>query len=181
MVSEGRQVRRGTVMIADVVNFYAQEPRSLEAIADVLDNLYETIGSTVRSHGGEIVKWMGDGALACFWGENHELSAIKVAIALQDDFRAFGRRHDFEQSGLTVSIATGEMIVGMFGAAGWQHYDVFGEPVVCTATIMPEASGEITICEATYSAVATLVDVEQLVEHKYFGRLFALKGHHIDQ
>ena len=174
--SEGHEIKRGTALIADVVNFYGQKLRSLEETADVLNDLYSTIGNIVGSHDGEIVKWLGDGALACFWEENHELNAVKSAIALQKGSTGFGRRHGFEQSGLTISVATGEMIAGMFGAVGKQHYDVFGEPVACTATIMPEASGAITLCSATYKAVADIVEVEELAEHRYFGPLYALKA-----
>ncbi len=171
-----RQIKRGTALIADVVNFYGQEARSLEATAQVLDDLYQTIIQAVAAQNGEIVKWLGDGALACFWGENSAGDAVKAARALQAAFEAFGKRHGFEQSGLTISIATGEMIAGSFGAGEATHYDVFGEPVTCTAMILPEGAKAITLCEATYKAVADSVEVEALAEHEYFGALYALKG-----
>ncbi|HEC22032.1 MAG TPA: adenylate/guanylate cyclase domain-containing protein [Chloroflexi bacterium] len=175
-MAEGRQIKRGSALIADVVNFYGQELRSLEAIADVLDDLYNTLASTVTSHRGEVVKWLGDGALACFWESGHEHDAVRAALGLQKEFEGFIRRHGFERSGLTISVASGEMIVGTFGTGIAAHYDVFGEPVNCTATIMPGASGAITICEATYRAVSGSVSAELLAEHEYFGPLYAVRS-----
>jgi class 3 adenylate cyclase len=171
-----REVKQGTALIADVVNFYRQQPESLEATADVLDDLYSTIANTVQTHRGEIMKWMGDGVLACFWGDDHARRAVYTAVGLHEEFEAFAARHGFSDSGLTISVATGEMIRGEFGTGTSRHEDVFGEPVNCTATIMPEASGTITLCEATYDAVSGLVEVDKLVEHVYYGPLFALKS-----
>jgi class 3 adenylate cyclase len=172
---EGRDIRRGTALIVDVVSFYGQEPRSLEATAAVLDDLYTTIADAVIPHEGVVIKWLGDGALICFWGEQHERDAVEAAVALQAGFAVFGERNGFERSGLTISIATGQMIAGLFGDGPARHYDVWGEPVTCTATIMPEASGAITLCEATYKAVADRVEATPLTEHEYFGALYALK------
>ena len=175
MIDE-RKVKRGTALIADVVNFYGQEPRSLEATALVLDDLYNTITNAVIPHEGIVIKWLSDGALICFWRETHTWDAVQAAVALQKSFKSFGQRHGFEQSGLTISIATGEMIVGLFGNGPARHYDVFGEPVTCTATIMPEASGAITLCEATHTEVAQAVEATLLTVHDYFGALYALKA-----
>lgn len=172
--SVAREVRRGTALIVDVVNWYGQEPRSLEAVAVVLDDLYDGIIRVIEAQGGEVVKWLGDGALCCFWEGGHELAAVRAAVALQGEFKRFGRRHGFEQSGLTISIATGEMVSGTFGTGRAAHYDVFGEPVMCTATVMPEGSGAITLCAATYRALADVVEVEPLAEHEHFGLLYAL-------
>ena len=172
--TKGREVRRGTALIVDVVNFYGQEPRSLEATALVLDDLYNTIIEAAMPHEGVVVKWLGDGALLCFWRASHAWDAVQAALALQEAFGRFRRRHGFGDSGLTISIATGQMITGLFGDGPAQHYDVWGEPVTCTATIMPEASGAITLCEATYNAVADRVEAAPLTEHEYFGPLYAL-------
>lgn len=171
-----REVRVGSALIADVVHFYRQKPESLEATADMLDDLYSTLANTMQTHRGEIVKWLGDGALACFWGDDHAERAVRAAVALHEEFEAFAGRHGFSDSGLTISVASGEMIHGEFGTGTARHEDVFGEPVNCTATIMPEASGAITLCEATYEAVSGFVEAEKLVEHEYYGPLFALTG-----
>jgi class 3 adenylate cyclase len=171
-----REIKHGTALIVDVVNFYGQVPRNLEDTAVVLDDLYNTIAEAVNHHQGEVVKWLGDGALACFWDDPHEWNAVQTAITLQSAFAGFGKRHGFEQSGLTISIASGQMIAGSFGAKGAQHHDVWGEPVTCTATIMPEASGAITLCEKTYKVVSDSVEAEPLTEHPYFGALYAMKA-----
>jgi adenylate cyclase len=173
--SETREIRRGTALIVDVVQFYRQQAHSLESTAEMLDDLYTTIANAVVAQRGTIIKWLGDGALACFWEETHALDAVRTALTLQEGFKHFAKRHGFGESGLTISIATGEMIVGPFGAGTSRHHDVFGEPVNCTATIMPEASGEITLCAATYKAVADMVEVEPLTEHAYYGPLYALR------
>jgi adenylate cyclase len=171
-----REIRRGTALIVDVVNFYRQQPHGLEATGDMLDDLYNTIAGTVIAFHGEIIKWLGDGALACFWGTGHEMAGLHAAVALHEEFDAFARRHGFSESGLTISVATGDMLYGDFGTGEARHIDVFGEPVNCTATIMPEASGEITICEATYAAVKASVKVSPLAEHPYYGPLYAVQS-----
>lgn len=171
---QSRQIRVGSVLIADVVNFLKHEPSTLEQVADVLDDLYSTIMNAVLVQDGEVVKWLGDGALCAFWKENHAFSALKAAFDIGTGFEAFARRQGFTDSGVTVSIATGEMISGQFGTGTAQHYDVFGEPVVCTASIMPDASGEITICEATYKLIKDRVTVTQLADHPYFGTRYAV-------
>lgn len=171
-----REIKRGTALIADVVDFYRQRPESLEATADVLDDLYNTIANMVKTYQGEIAKWMGDGVLACFWDGDHVVRAVRTALGLHAEFDAFAARHGFSESGLTIGVATGEMIRGEFGTGTARHEDVFGEPINCTATIMPVASGAITLCAATYEAVADIVEVDRLIEHPYYGPLFALIG-----
>lgn len=170
------QIRRGTALIVDVVNFHGQEPRNLADTAAMLDDLYDTISHLIADYQGEVVKWLGDGALTCFWGADHEMQAVKAALALQDTFAEFGERQGFEESGLTIAIATGEMISGAFGSGDTRHYDVFGEAVNCTATIMPGASGAITLCAATYRAISGTYKAAPLIEHPYYGQLYTL--HH---
>lgn len=176
MGTQDREEKRGTALIADVVNFYGQEPRSLEEIAAALDDLFTASEQIVAEHGGMVVKWLGDGLLAVFWGDGTELRAIEAAVALQESFEGFMQDHAFRDSGLTVSIATGPMIAGTFGRGPAAHYEVFGEPVNCTATVMPGAGGEITLCAATYEIVQSRVEVEPLADHDYYGRLYALRG-----
>lgn len=173
---ENREIKKGSVLIIDVINFHKHEPSSLNQIADVLDDLYSTIANAVIENDGEVVKWLGDGALCAFWDGMHELCAVKAAVAIEEGFKAFAQRHGFtEESGVTIAIASGELIAGIFGTGNAKHYDVFGEPVACTATIMPAASGAITICEATQQALEDLVEVTQLTDDHYFGARFAIK------
>ena len=176
MDGHDREEKRGTALIADVVNFYGQEPRSLERIAAALDDLFTDSERVVAEHGGQIVKWLGDGLLAVFWGDGTELRAVEAAVALQETFDRFAIDHAFRDSGLTVSVATGPMIAGTFGRGPAAHYEVFGEPVNCTATVMPGAGGEITLCAATYEIVQGRVEVEPLADHDYYGSLYALRG-----
>lgn len=175
MGTQDREEKRGTALIADVVNFYGQEPRSLEQIAAALDDLFTASEQIVAEHGGMVVKWLGDGLLAVFWGEDTEIRAVQAAVALQRSFEGFARDHQFRDSGLTVSVATGPMIAGTFGRGDAAHYDVFGEPVNCTATVMPGAGGAITLCAGTYEVVRGRVTAEPLAEHDYYGKLYAVR------
>lgn len=173
--SEERRIKQGSALIADVVNFYGQELRSLEEVGMVLDDLYSSIMEAVLPHRGQIVKWLGDGALVCFWDEDHALNAVKSAVELQKAFQGFAKRHTFEHSGLTVSVATGEMIVGPFGVGEAAHYDVFGEPINCTATtVPPKASGLITMCSATVKALGDAAETQRILTHQYYGSIHKL-------
>ena len=171
-----REIRRGSVLVTDVVNFVGQAPRDLETISIVLDDFYTGVTQAVIPYQGEVVKWLGDGALICFWNEDSSLKAIRAALELRAMFRDFQRKHEFKDSGITVSISTGEMIAGTFGRAQAHHYDVFGEPVHCVAEIIPEGAGAITFCEKTYKDVATKVEAHPLVDHEYFGQIYRFEG-----
>lgn len=175
MANDTLNIRRGSALIVDVVNFKKHEPFSLLATAQILDELYVMVAEAIAAYEGEVVKWLGDGALCAFWDGHHEMNAVKAALDLQRRFEQFADKHAFKDSGLTISIATGEMVSGRFGSGSACLYDVFGEPVNCTATIMPEVSGHITLCEATYKSVSQAITAQPIVAHEYYGNLYTLE------
>ena len=70
----GGQIRRGhadtmhaAIWLSDLRGFTALSDRlPAETVVDILNNYFDCQVSTIRTHGGEVLKFMGDGLLAVF-------------------------------------------------------------------------------------------------------------------
>jgi tetratricopeptide (TPR) repeat protein len=124
---------------------------------------YGALHAVVESHGGRIVKLLGDGVMAAFGlprvAEDDAVRAVRAALAMQQAFRALAR----EQSaaigaiGLRVAANTGEVVVDT------ATDDVVGDPVNVAARLQDVAQdGDVVIGEATRRLVGALVTLAPL-------------------
>lgn len=69
---------------------------------------FDRITERVSSHGGQIVKYLGDGAMAVF-DDEHAADAINTAIAIQEEIASARESHRVNLH-CSIGIATGEVV-----------------------------------------------------------------------
>lgn len=132
-----RSVGTRTVLFTDVVDSTALRSTLGDTEADDLDaSLRRLYDQAVASHGGTIVKSLGDGIMATFEGAAHGIAA---AIELQVRIRDRNTRHP--AVGIRVGVSTGDVSTSGDG-------DHSGTPVVEAARLCAAAEpGQILISD----------------------------------
>jgi len=116
------------LFMADLAGF-ARATAAMDAlgVADFLADWYARCGNAVTSHGGDIVKFMGDACFATF-PEDGAARAIDAAVALRGEScelaKARSVRVDLGANVHLAVVAAGELDI-----AGQKHRDVFGSAV----------------------------------------------------
>jgi len=143
----GGEVRRGlgramaaAILWADLRGFTAVA-RSHEGprVVAWLDEHLEAIGAPVAAHGGEVLKFLGDGLLAVFPVEEPEagesdvcrraLAAAEEALAATAEINAARRASGEPELWLDVVLHHGEVVYGNVGAARRLDFTVIGRAV----------------------------------------------------
>jgi adenylate cyclase len=101
----GGQIRRGhtesmnaAIWLSDLRGFTALSDRlPPETVVDILNNYFDCQVAAIKAHGGEVLKYMGDGLLAVFpvdeyVGDSHEVCAAISAAAPGSTSPASGPR-----------------------------------------------------------------------------------------
>ncbi|MCB2054344.1 MAG: adenylate/guanylate cyclase domain-containing protein [Geminicoccaceae bacterium] len=154
------ELREAAILFIDLRGFTSLSTRLEPAeVMRLLSDYQATMVSAVRSHGGSIDKFMGDGILASF-GATHPRAtfAADAARCIEAVLEAggawrLGREQDGRPApGVAAAMATGTVMFGTVGDADRLEYTVLGEPVNLAAklekhcktegvdALMPEAS-----------------------------------------
>jgi adenylate cyclase len=138
-------VERGSVESLRAVLWYA-DIRGFTRIADrtagpvvveLLDEVFETLASTLRRRGGEILKFLGDGMLAAFpfaAGEREE-TCRRALDAAADAMRALDRLNAARKAKMKpvarvdLALHLGEVLYGNVGAVDRLDFTVIGPAV----------------------------------------------------
>jgi len=147
------------------------------AIIDLLDNVFETLAATLRSRGGEVLKFLGDGMLATLpFAETERAATCRRALdAAADAMRGIAAlnatRAEAGLPAVTVDLAlhVGDVLYGNVGAADRLDFTVIGPAVNEVARIE-------TLCEPLGQAVLASAEFAAAVEDGG-GRLKSL-GHY---
>jgi adenylate cyclase len=140
------QIRRGqgerlrvVIMASDLRDFTGLSDRlPPEEMIELLDDYFEAISSSVRAHGGEILKFAGDGVLAIFMADDHQdfapaaLRALEAATGALDRFETINKaRRARGQIGVRTGIGLhfGEVTYGNVGATDRLDFTVIGPAV----------------------------------------------------
>jgi tetratricopeptide (TPR) repeat protein len=123
-----------------------------------MDRYYRALRVAVETHGGTVVKLLGDGVIAAFGvprvAEDDALRAVRAAVAMQRAFRTLAAEQAAAvgELGLRVGVNTGEVVVSE------GNDDVVGDPVNVAARLQQEAhDGAVLIGESTRRLVSELV------------------------
>ena len=127
------QETEASILVTDMIGFRALAERlgPLE-LGIALSGYYDHIGSLVERHGGEIVKFFGDGVLAAFLGGRHRdraLSAIAELAATRDGWVADNAKVDLPPMDYSAGLASGPVLAGEMGTDRIHFWDVIGAPV----------------------------------------------------
>jgi adenylate cyclase len=137
------------------------------------------IGELVATHKGTLEHFAGDGVMIFFNDpapvDEHELQAIKMALALQQHFEehaAVWRKRGTEL-GLGIGIAAGYATLGRIGFKGRYDYGALGPVSNLASRLSTNArAGQILISQRVYAAVEHAVEAEPVgeIELKGFAR-----------
>ena len=140
------QIRRGqgerlrvVIMASDLRGFTGLSDRlPPEEMIELLDDYFETISSSVRAHGGEILKFAGDGVLAIFMADDNQdfapaaLHALEAATEALERFETINKARK-EQGHIEVrtgiGLHFGEVTYGNVGATDRLDFTVIGPAV----------------------------------------------------
>ena len=155
------------------------ETAAPEELIAVLRAYHEMLGELIPAFGGTLEHFAGDGVMVFFNDpiavEDHELQAIRLAIAAQERFEelAQGWRKRGTELGLGIGIEAGYATIGRIGFEGRYDYGALG-PVTNLASRLSTlaAAGQILIGPHVFGVVEETVRTAPVgdLEVKGFGR-----------
>jgi class 3 adenylate cyclase len=122
----GLSERRLVLVMVDLAGFTkAIAPLSSMQLAELVDDFYRLMAEVVISHGGRVIKFVGDGCLAVF-DEDDALAAVTCVHDAIAPVRALGERH-----GVALDVgANVHLSVVVEGELGGRATDIVGAGVV---------------------------------------------------
>jgi class 3 adenylate cyclase/putative methionine-R-sulfoxide reductase with GAF domain len=169
-----------SVFFSDLRGFTAfAETAAPEELFEILREYHALIGALVGAHDGTVEHFAGDGVMAFFNDPapvpEHELQAIRMALALQERFGGLATlwRKRGTDLGLGIGIAAGYATLGRIGFEGRYDYGALGPVTNLASRLSTRArSGQTLISQRVYAAVEEAVDAEPVgeLELKGFGR-----------
>ena len=174
---QGKQLLAGhrayiTVAYFDLRGFTAfAETAEPEELIDVVREYHATAGELVRTHGGTLEHFAGDGLMVFFNDpvavSEHELRAARLACAMRERVGELGagwRKRGYEL-GLGAGIAVGHATLGRIGFDGRYDYGALGIVTSLAARLSDEASaGQILLSQRAHAALEGRVEANQVAE-----------------
>jgi adenylate cyclase len=131
-------ITRGSVQRLEAVLFFADlrdftrfsAARPIADVVALLNDVFDRVATPIRAHGGEILKFIGDGLLAVFLLDGSRSTAatadaaLAAAVAAQQAVRAASAAPS-----LDIALHVGEVHYGNIGAAGRLDFTVIGSAV----------------------------------------------------
>jgi class 3 adenylate cyclase len=182
---EGEQLLAGhrayiSCLFCDLRGFTAfAETAAPEELFEVLRAYHEMLGALIPAHDGTLEHFAGDGVMVFFNDpvavENHELQAVRFALAAQERFAELARVWERRgtELGLGIGIEAGYATLGRIGFEGRYDYGALG-PVTNMASRLSThaAGGQILVGRRVFAAVEEEVHAAPVgeLELKGFGR-----------
>ncbi len=134
---------RAVVWFSDVRGFTRMsEVLDPEHLLGVLNDGFELVVTCVEKHGGQVLKFMGDGALAVFPCEGDDSRACEAArqaaLELEEGLAALARSPAIEMG---VGLHLGEVSYGNIGSPSRLDFTVIGPAVNLAARVEAQCSG----------------------------------------
>lgn len=150
------------ILFVDVRQFSQfSETRDPEAVIELLNEVLSTEAEIVRTHGGDIDKFVGDALVAWFSGKDRCLQAVRAA----DEMIATLKTRFGGQPGTTIGagIHVGEVVVGSIGSSARKDYTAIGSVVNMTARLCSNARPwQILVSKAVTAELNDEVTVQPL-------------------
>ncbi len=158
-----------TVMFADLERFTTvSEHAAPSRLLEVLNGYLTLLVRCIKSHGGTVNKYLGDGVMALYNTPlpqpDHALRAVKTALDARAALPEYHRQLEPElRLDVNFGIHTGPAIVGNIGTPELMDFTAVGDTVNLASRLQDLSDhGEITISEDSYRLVADHVIAEYL-------------------
>jgi class 3 adenylate cyclase len=169
-----------TCLFCDLRGFTAfTETAAPEDLFKVLRTYHKTLGELIPVYDGTLEHFAGDGVMVFFNDpiavEDHELQAIRLALAVQEQFAELARvwQKSGTELGLGIGIEAGHATLGRIGFEGRYDYGAQG-PVANLASRLSThaAAGQILIGQRVFGVVDEAVETAPVgvLDLKGFGR-----------
>ncbi|MAE65672.1 MAG: hypothetical protein CMJ18_15495, partial [Phycisphaeraceae bacterium] len=155
------QIRELTVVFTDLQGFTTLSERLRERTVPILNEYMGLMVPIIRSHGGYVNKFLGDGMMFFFGAPQGSTEgsgrdacdALMTAMEMQAAIAPFNRSlaaSDLPQVRMRVGICTGNMVVGDAGSADASDYTVIGDVVNLASRLESanKATGTLTLINA---------------------------------
>jgi class 3 adenylate cyclase len=161
-----------TVLFCDLRGFTSfAETAEPEELLEVLREYHQVLGELIPRYGGTLEHFAGGGVMVFFNDpvpvEEHELQAIRLALAAHDRFIPLAdgwRKHGIDL-GLGIGIAAGYATLGRIGFEGRYDYGALGRVTNLASRLSTRAtSGQTLISQRVYAAVEDVVAAEPVGE-----------------
>ncbi len=155
------------------------ETAAPEELFEVLRAYHELLGQLIRAYEGTLEHFAGDGVMVFFNDpvpvEDHELRAIRFAVAAQEGFAELARRWQKRgiDLGLGIGLEAGYATLGRIGFEGRYDYGALGPVTNLASRLSTRAGGgQILIGQRVFGAVEGAIDAASVgeLELKGFGR-----------
>jgi class 3 adenylate cyclase len=159
-------------LFADLRGFTAfAETAAPEELIDVIGTYHETLGGLIPTYGGTLEHFAGDGMMVFFNDplavEDHELQAIRLALAAQERFAELAGvwRKRGTELGLGIGIEAGYATLGRIGFEGRYDYGALG-PVTNLSSRLSTfaAAGQTLIGPRVFATVEEIVHASPIGE-----------------
>jgi adenylate cyclase len=155
----GGQIRRGhtdtmqaAIWLSDLRGFTALSDRlPAETVVDILNHYFDCQVSAIRTHGGEVLKFMGDGLLAVFpiaevVGDTEQVCADVLEAAresrAQVDAMQYAIGETIERFRFGVALHVGKVLYGNIGGGNRLDFTCIG-PAVNLAARLEKIAGRL--------------------------------------
>jgi len=162
------QERQGTILFTDIVGFTAlSESMSAEEVATLLNEHFSLIVRCVEEHRGTVDKFMGDGLMAFWVGEDAEAGAAcaaRAAVAMAasvTDAIARARASGRPALRIRIGLHFGTVIVGNLGGGDRVNYTIIGDTVNVASRL--EALGKTVAPDEDAVILASAEAVEAMI------------------
>jgi class 3 adenylate cyclase len=154
-----------SVVFADLAgSTELQESLDPESVRRVMERFYRTMRTVVESHGGQVMKFIGDAVVAVFGArsldEYDALRAVRAAAAMGAELSTLN--DDLASSwgvrlAMRTGVNTGELVIG-------EEEEIFVGDAMNTAARLEQAAaaGQVLVGEATWRLVHHAVELESV-------------------
>jgi len=168
----GGQIRRGhtdtmhaAIWLSDLRGFTQLSDRlPAETVVEILNHYFDCQVAAIRNHGGEVLKFMGDGLLAVFpipeqGGDPAEICGRALEAARQSrasvDAFEYGIGNTIERFRFGVALHVGQLLYGNIGGADRLDFTCIG-PAVNLAARLEKIAGRLKRTVVASEAFARL-------------------------
>ena len=138
-------------------------------LLDLINDVFAHLVACISAHGGQVLKFMGDGLLATFVDKDGKpmcgpaLNAASDAIAAIDTLRALRKDEGKATPRVGIGLHVGEVLYGNIGAPGRLDFTVIGNAVNQTARIegLCERIGRPILMSEAFAAAMDFMDFPQ--------------------